>query len=119
MHLLALLLLSVIPQSLVARDQCTRIERNHFYDEYGKLVFTQYVAWDDCGVFFWRMVRADHPEITLSKEREGWKLAFADGDIHREVYAESFEETWTQADVELVDRENLPVAERRRLKGAR
>lgn len=116
---LAILALLVVPRETVARDQCQRIERSNFYDTEGKLVFCQVVAWEQTGrVFFWRL---DKGAMHIAKDHAtgNWRLTFDDGGLVREVWAKSFDTSFEQRDVEVEDREILPVTERRRLRGAK
>jgi hypothetical protein len=47
----------------------------------------------------------------------GWLLRWNDAGSMREVWARSYDETFTQYDVEVVDRELLPADKRRKMKG--
>ena len=110
----------VLPCDLVARDQCASLTRHHLYDECGKPVFVQMVAWEESGrCFFWRMAKEDTPLIP-KRVSNGWVLTWEDGGILREVFASSYDSgLHTQWDIEVADRELLPVEQRRRLKGAK
>lgn len=43
---ITILLLSIIPHDSVAREEVDLMEINHFYDEYGRLVFDQVIFYD-------------------------------------------------------------------------
>ena len=116
---LALLLLSVLPVDTTARDQCSHFARNFFYDEYGKLVFVQLIAYDGEHVFFWRLCKEESPMIPV-RSGTGWVLRWDEGGIMREVWAQSYDDEFhSQYDPETFDRTLLPVEQRRRLKGAK
>jgi hypothetical protein len=115
MTLLAYLLLALQPvETEPVRDRVDVIERNNFYDENGRLVFAQWVFRDWDSIVAWRLVKPDH---RLSRGPRGWRLDWTDGERLRSVDAISFVESWTQEDVELAERERLPVCERRGLRG--
>jgi hypothetical protein len=122
---LAALIFSVLPLAdEPVRDRVDVAEVNYFYDDCGKLVFTQLVWWDWCGgesehrVVAWRLSKSDGQRPRLDHPSGEWVSRWHDGEIFREVRAASFRETWTQADVELVDRDYLPKDLRRELTNA-
>jgi hypothetical protein len=134
---LALLLLGIIPHDDVARETVDLAELNHFYDEYGKLVFDQVIFYDwappYAGPFppettpiivehwrfqvrAWRLVR--NPSIIPQRdwERGGYRSLWYEGEQLRDIHAASFRETWTQYDPELVERQYLPKERRPELR---
>lgn len=97
---------------LVLCDVVCTLELNHFYDDQCKLVFDQYIFYDeDDNVIDWRMIKSSD---YLTKG----KLIFHDVDRLREVRFTSFKETWTQYDPELENRSILPKEKRRGLSEA-
>lgn len=118
MAALALLLLSVLPHSEPIRERCDVLERNHFYDDCGRLVFTQLIGWrwyDDVGehhVGFWRLEKLPAQRPVYRHDSGDWVVLWQDGEVFREVRAGSFVETWGQVDPEVSDRERLPANER-------
>lgn len=120
MTLLALLLLSIVPQDAVARDGVERLELNNFYDENGRLVFTQLIGWEaNDTVRFWRMAKTIDMTPRPDAHHGGYVLRWIDGEVTREVRARSFGESWTQFDVETENRTALPAERRRALKRSR
>jgi hypothetical protein len=124
MIVVALLLLSVVPRDDVSRESVDLVELNHFYDENGRLVFDQVIFWDwserdaRYQVAAWRLVKH---EVQLPRPdccgRKFWTVLWQDGDRHRAITAHAYRETWTQYDPELAEREYLPAANRRELRG--
>jgi hypothetical protein len=124
LHALALLTLLVVPRDDVARESVDLVELNHFYDENGRLVFDQVIFWDWSDrdaryqVAAWRLVKH---EVQLPRPdccgRKFWTVLWQDGDRHRAITAHAYRETWTQYDPELAEREYLPAANRRELRG--
>lgn len=115
--LLILAVLAIVPADPFARDSVDRLELNNFYDDQGRLVFTQLVGWDESNrCRFWRMCKCQPLRPERDHVRGGWALRWWDGDVPRDVHARSFDETWTQYDPELVDREYFPAEQRRKLR---
>lgn len=118
-HLLAIAVFCLQPMSPVVHDRCEVIERNSFYDGDGRLVFVQFVGWHtyDSGyhVGWWRL---DKGQFQLKRDYDNreWALKWMDDGVLREVRARTFDESFTQFDVELADRDLLPVPQRRPLK---
>lgn len=118
-----LALLATVPvEDVVLRDRVEVIETNHFYDADAKPVFTQAIFWsDDNRIIDWRLVRnrQDEPRANIEVRRDyrtgGYVAAWDDNGLLREVRAKCWRETWTQYDVELVDRDKWPVCNRRLL----
>lgn len=109
--------LAVVPHSTLPRDAVARLELNHYHDEQGREVFTQVIGWEaDDRCRFWRMSKLTNLRPERDHYRGGWVLTWVDGERVRQVRADSFEETWTQFDPELVDRSYLAVERRRPLK---
>ena len=126
MALLATLILAVVPlPDGTLAESCDLIELNHFYDEQGRLVFDQTIFYDwghpvegRYNVRAWRLVK--HPsQLPYPAYGGGPKMYLAlwlDGERNRLIYSPEYRETWTQWDVELVEREKLPKEFRRELR---
>lgn len=102
------------PEPPVLRETVDQLEVNHFFDEHGKLVFDQYIfrEWHYSGEFRivdWRLCKS------VAQQPLGNRVLWWDGDKIRDVRAVSVKETWTQYDVELLERERLPKEFRREL----
>jgi hypothetical protein len=118
----AWMLLLIVPFQGPVYDRFDLLETNHFYDDGGKLVFTQLIVWEWCGschrVQAWRMLKdADGPWPAWSHSKGEWQAVWKDsgqgGEVIRCVTAPSHIETWTQHDRELEDRERFPQEQRR------
>ncbi len=119
--MLAALLLSIVPQEFVIHEWAQRLETNVYFDEHGREVFTQMIAWTEYSdgehVFFWKMTKREGQQ-TLAVKRVGAFFVFTfddDGKI-RQIWSLSHDTSWTQVDVEVADRSLLPVEQRRKLK---
>ena len=115
MHGLALLVLSILPHGPpVVREEVTLIERNHYYDECGRHVFTQWIFWEwkdtRHEVIAWRL---DKPDFRFQERPPCLRM-----DEGR-VDAECWRETWTQYDPELMERERFPKEYRKGIFGER
>jgi hypothetical protein len=105
------------------RDRCDLIELNHYFDEHGRLVFDQviFLDWSEADSRFqvvaWRLVKHEsqipRPDCC---GRKHYTTLWDDNGVMRAVVADSFRETFTQYDVELLEREVLPKAQRRELR---
>lgn len=114
--LAAILLLATIPHEITVRESVDLIERNHFYNDEGREVFTQWIFWD------WERDR---------HQVEGWRnnqpdfrfterpplLTWSQGTERRQVRSTYWRETWTQHDPELFDREIVPKDRRKGIGG--
>jgi hypothetical protein len=120
-----LLLFSIVPVELTAREHFDLVELNHFYDENGKLVFDQAIWYRWCcdmeryQVVAWRLVKNDQPAYARDWEGGGYIATWNDGEVMRRVRADSFRESWTQFDPELAEREYLPKEKRPELASLR
>jgi len=113
----AYLLLAVVPQDISARDYVERLEVNNYHDDNGHLVFTQVVGWQaNERARFWRMAKTIDATPRPDRIYGGHVLRFLDGDVLRVIRARSCEETWTQYDVELYDRQFLDKEQRHPLR---
>ena len=116
--MLAVLLLSIVPQDVTLYDSVSLTECNHFYDENANLVFTQIIWWDWNGETYdvraWRMLKEGMPGPERDWLRGGYKTSVVEQDF-REIRSPHFRETWTTHDPELVARERLPKEQRREL----
>lgn len=117
-HLIAMVIAAITAQGPVV-DDVDVIEANYYYDECGKLVFSQLVFWEWCEpdsayhVRAWRLLKTTEHEPYRC--RDGWAVLWQDGDTLRKVRACSYVRTCTQYDPELRDREALPKERRREL----
>jgi hypothetical protein len=108
------------PMSPVIEDRVDLIEVNHFYDADAKHVFDQIIFYDWCDstcrfqVRAWRMVKrsSQFPGRWGDSFRTSWVEG---GETMRKVTAKAMRETWTQYDPELIERDVLPVSERKEL----
>lgn len=109
-----------MPVEDLARERCDVLEANSFYDEQGRLVFDQLIAWDWCHdrhqVRAWRMIKGPSMWPERDWERGGYSVLWQDGEVIRMLWADSYRRTWTQYDPELVDRDYLPRDRRRELR---
>lgn len=116
----ALLLLSIIPRDLTARDCVDLVEVNHFYDESGRLVFDQAIMWRwwdrDCRFYVvaWRLIKSPS-QIPQRSRRGGYTSVWTDCETLRRVDAAAVRETWSQYDPELEERQHTPQERRRGL----
>jgi len=110
------------PQEDVSRDRVDLVEVNHFYDDAGRHVFDQVIYYDwsplDCRhvVRAWRMVKNPAQLPKRNWHDDTYTATWNDGDVLREVRAESIRESWTQYDPELLERDYLPKEKRRELR---
>ena len=114
-----LFLIAIVPvNDGITRDFCERFEDNNYFDCEARLVFTQLIAREtNDDVFFWRMNKEG--DMTPRRERGRWVLRWDDQGVQREVWARSYDVTFTQYDPEVEQRNWLPVTERRTLSGGR
>jgi hypothetical protein len=121
---------TIAPREDVARESVDLIELNHFYDEHGRLVFDQVIFYDwssadaRYNVRAWRLVKnpAQLPQRDWSRPAAStgsYSAMWQDGEQLRHVQSQSFRETWTQYDPELVEREYLPKERRKELRTVR
>ena len=109
------ILLLIIPYSPVIENQVAVYELNHFYGEDGKHVFSQHIFWDhDGGVIGWRISKRDAPVSCRQS------LVFHDGvdedsGMMRRIRFDSYIQSWTQFDREMINREVVPRASRKEL----
>lgn len=136
--LITMLALSVIPRAGEIPDDVDVIELNHFYDEHGKPVFSQFIFWDWDHKHATHVVRAwimaettkdaagkivvkGNVPVLRSRPKpttDGWELVFADRahwSVYRRVIGRSFRETWTQYDPELANRSIVDKDDRKPL----
>lgn len=91
-------------------ERVDRIELNHFYDENAVHVFSQRIFWtwdrQACRyqVKAWRLVKPEQNHYLT-----GNTLCFTDDKkIIRKIVATSVFESWSQVDIELLERSTLP-----------
>lgn len=109
-----------MPHESVLSDRCDLVELNHFHCEQGHLILSQVVWWDlhrgEYHVRDWRLLKSESLRPRYDYARGEWRSAWQDGERHREVIAATFRESWTQWDVELLDREKFHADRRRKLR---
>ena len=106
-------LLAILPQPWVATDEVFQLERNHFHDCQGQLVFIQLIGRErDYHVRFWILEKENRVQKDVTS---GYILRFDDNGILREIRSPNYYETFTQEDPELLDRDLLPKEQRRPL----
>jgi len=119
--LLAMSTLSATPVEAVVKDHVDLVEINHFYDEQGRLVFDQVIFydWSDEKMCYtvraWRLLKKREQAPVRDWKTGHYRAVWRDGGTWRDVTADSFRETWTQHDPELVNRKFLPKEDRRDL----
>jgi hypothetical protein len=106
---------------VLANDRVDLIEVNHFYNERGSLVFDQIIFYDWSAaegrfhVRAWRLVKCPAQIPHRDGQRGEYVAVWSDGEVLRRVRSDSFRESWTQYDPELLEREYLPKEHRREL----
>lgn len=116
---MAWMLFLIIPYSDVRTDRVDVIEINHLYDDEGKHVLDQWIAWDWCPserayrVVDWRILQTPHQRPVSGPC--GVRSLWVDKDCVRRVRCVSVRETWTQVDPETADRQRVAVELRRKL----
>jgi hypothetical protein len=110
---LALVLLASLPLPDVAYDAVDLIELNHVYSRSGTAMYDQVVFYQwrpKSGEYQVRatrlLLRDDRPRRDFS--RGDWVMIFADRGVLREVRSAAFRESWTQYDVDQIERSRLP-----------
>lgn len=114
------ILLAILPlPDDIVRDSVSVTEINHYYDHNGCHIFDQIIYWDweqdHYSVRAWELLKHESQIPRYIRRRE-WVTTHFDGETLRRVRAESFRETWTQWDVELLERDLLPPERRRGLR---
>ena len=110
--------LGIVPHEPVYPDHCDVAEVNHFYDENGRLVFDQMIFWEWCEyscrfhVLAWRLWLPG--KVVHAAERRG-VIVFMDGERLRRVRYDARRESWTQEDLELLERAVLDRDSRKEL----
>jgi hypothetical protein len=122
--LLALLLLSIVPRDDTVRESVDLIELNHTFNENGEPNLDQliYYHWhrDRFEVIAWRMLRSPLMIPYRDHANGGYTAVWVDDrDTLRVVRSKDFRESWTQYDVELLERNVLPRELRRELRPSR
>jgi hypothetical protein len=122
MAMITLLLLCVVPYepSNVKARTVDRVEFNHLYNENADLIFDQVIFYDwveadeRFQVRAWRLVKqAGHAPVRLPEG--GFLSHFEENGAFYRVYAKARDESWTQYDPEVVEREYLPKEKRKEL----
>ena len=121
MSALLLILFSVVPVELIARDKCDVLLYEKVYDGDGKIVFIQVcpLDWNPNAERYdyvcWRLDNLQRLRPQRDWRRGGYIVRFADGEIVREIRAVSMRDAWVQEDSELAAREVWPKENRRGL----
>ncbi len=100
--LATLLMFATVPMDAhLVQETCACVERNHFYDDEGRKVFTQFIFYDWQNgrhiVAAWRLEKEEfrfHPPV----------VTWTENDKVRQVRGIYWRETFTQWDVELAER---------------
>ena len=116
MNGLMLLLFSIVPHGEpIHREDVDLIERSAVYDDCGKLVLEQVIAWrwvdNHHEVIGWRLM--------TDKQWQPPSVTWWEGEKRFVVTAKYWRESWEQFDPELVERERFPKELRRGLFGVR
>jgi hypothetical protein len=123
--IICLAISTVSQDDLVLRDQVDILELNHYYDGHGKEVFSQWIGWcwnHDLGHYecqWWRFTKDSQYTTRQRGATCGYVWIWVDAKNLRCIHYEVWNETWTQYDREIVDREHLPVKWRRGLRTVR
>ncbi len=106
--------LSIIPPTSSPCETVDVIERNNFFDESGRHVFTQWILWEwkdsRHEIVAWRLHKPD-----FHFQERPPRLRWDEG----EVKAACWRETWTQYDPELYERDRNPKEYRKGIFGAK
>lgn len=121
MNALAAIILCIVPINEPVTEHVDSLEANSFYDENGRLVFDQLIAWRwyDCReahcVQAWRLIKG--PDLWPQRDwRTGeWVVTWSDGELICRVRSKSYRRSFTQHDPELCDRETFSKEHRREL----
>ena len=117
--LVLLLAMATVPydSGRVRVEQVDLLEKNHFFDDKGRPVFIQWIAYEWSGerhqVVGWRL---DRPEFTFEERR---LVLTCDENGAQQIRALYWRETWSQVDPEIAEREILPTQSRRGLFGVK
>ncbi len=103
-----LLLLAVLPTPGVVCDRVDLVEVNHVHNEQGNPTITQLIFWQHGHVRAWRLLKHCNHRPEHDAHRGEWVTIFQDGGLLREVRSTAFRESWTQYDVERIERDRLP-----------
>jgi hypothetical protein len=115
MNLLFLLIISIVPvedNSLLV-DRVDKIEVNHYHDDNAQKLFSQllFYKWNPRkgrhDVQAWRLLKKKEWTPYKDYATGEFKSYIYEGDIPRKVIANHYEETWTQYDPELIERNYL------------
>jgi hypothetical protein len=122
-NLLLTAIVGTIPLGEPVTDVCEVIEKNHYVmcanpDGTPRLQ-TQWVLWESSRdgreqVVAWQMHKAGD---SITRTTDGWRLRCGNQleGFQRQIEAVSYRETWTNFDVEVVDREKHAAEKRRGL----
>lgn len=113
MNALALPLLAIVPHSPAVHEQADQVERNFYYDEEGKHVFTQLIFRDFIGGGY---KCYDFRVLKECRTNPRGRIVLHDGEFLRVIHSKSIYETWTQYDPELYERSRWPKDQRRGLR---
>lgn len=99
----------------IATDKVDWLELNWVYDSRGVQQFPQYIGWDfegwtkDFHCQWWLIPDCKERFPMPVQTEHGWELLIHKRDKLYRIQADSFSQTWTQWDREVIDREQWPV----------
>ncbi len=112
-------------ENTVVREHVDLIELNHFIDDAGRHVFDQLIFYDwspqqgRYHVRAWRLIKSPSQFPRRHWQPAGYRCLWHDDGVLREVWAETFRETWSQQDPERANRKIFPEDQRAELKPPR
>jgi hypothetical protein len=112
-------------ENTVARERVDLIELNHFIDDTGRHVFDQLIFYDwsdEHGRYHvraWRLIKSPSQFPTRHWQPACYRCVWHDDGVLREVWAETFRETWSQQDPERANRKIFPEDQRTELRQPR
>jgi len=109
----------------VLQEAVDKIEINHFYDDEGRLVFDQMIFYKESKrwekrmyhVIAWRLIKSKNqiPIRVLGSDVYRYRVMWMDGKHIRDIRCKIVSESWTQEDVEIIEREFLAKEHRQEL----
>lgn len=98
-----------VPRSIVKRYTTDSIELNHFYNNEGKLNFSQVIFWEwseddqETHVRHWVLLKGNRRPV-IDHARRCVSFTWEEDSHYKTVRANAFHESWTLWDPELDDR---------------
>ena len=105
----------------VVEDRVDAIEENHLYDKNGVFTLDQQICWRWCNeterhqVVAWRLLKQCNQRVGRDYRKGGYTAIYIDGERLRVIRCHSYRESWTQEDPELLERQVLPIDQRKDL----